>query len=70
MSFGFMFGWALIIERVFNIGGLSQALLTAIFARDYLMVQSIVLVITAVFVAANWIADTVNRFLNPRIGGT
>jgi peptide/nickel transport system permease protein len=70
MSFGFMFGWALIIERVFNIGGLSQALLTGIFARDYLMVQSIVLVITAVFVVANLLADILNRFLNPRIGGT
>ena len=57
MSFGYMFGWALIIEQVFNIAGMSRALLSAIFRRDYLMIENVVLVITAVFLAANLIAD-------------
>ena len=67
MSFGYMFGWALIVEQVFNIAGMSRALLTAIFARDYLMVQAIVLVITAIFLAANLVADVLYRVLNPRL---
>ena len=37
MSFGYMFGWALIIESVFNISGLSRALLTAIQQRDFVL---------------------------------
>jgi peptide/nickel transport system permease protein len=34
VSFGHMFGWALIIEQIFNIDGMSHALLTAIQQRD------------------------------------
>ena len=67
MSFGYMFGWALIIEQVFNIAGMSRSLLTAIFDHDYLTVQAIVLVITAVFLLANTVADLLYRALDPRI---
>jgi peptide/nickel transport system permease protein len=67
MSFGYMFGWALIIEQVFNIAGMSRALLSAIFQHDYLMVESIVLVITAIFLLANVAADLLYRVLDPRI---
>ena len=67
ISFGHMFGWALIIEQIFNIGGMSRALLTAINQRDYYMVQTVVIVFTIVFVIANLIADLVNARLNPRL---
>jgi peptide/nickel transport system permease protein len=67
MSFGHMFGWALIIEQVFNIDGLSRALLTAIQQRDYAMVQAVVMVFTLVFVIANICADVLNASLNPRL---
>lgn len=69
MSVGYMFGWAIIIEQVFNIAGLSRALLAALFQRDYYMVQAVVLVITAVFVSANLIAEILYRVLNPRLRG-
>lgn len=67
MSYGYMFGWALVIEHVFNIAGMSRALLNAIFRRDYQVVQAIVLIITAVFLAANLSADLLYRWLNPRL---
>jgi peptide/nickel transport system permease protein len=67
MSFGYMFGWAVIIEMIFNLPGMSQALLTAIFQRDYPMVQAIVMVITLVFVIASILSDLVQRALNPRL---
>ena len=67
MSFGYMFGWALIVEQVFNVPGMSRALLTAIFRRDYDVIQSIVLVITALFLAANLVADGLYRVLDPRL---
>jgi peptide/nickel transport system permease protein len=69
MSVGYMFGWAIVIEQVFNIAGLSRALLAAIFQRDYYMVQAVVLVITAVFIGANLIADILYMVLNPRVRG-
>jgi peptide/nickel transport system permease protein len=67
MSFGYMFGWALIIEQVFNIAGMSRALLSAVFRRDYLMIENVVLVITAVFLAANLVADLLYGWLDPRL---
>jgi len=67
VSFGHMFGWALIIEQVFNINGLSHALLVAIQARDYALVQAVVMVFTLVFVCANLCADLLNATLNPRL---
>ena len=70
MSFGYMFGWALIIEQVFNINGLSRTLLTAIQERDFVLVQGIVMVFTLVFVIANLLADIANAWLNPRLAMT
>jgi peptide/nickel transport system permease protein len=67
MSFGYMFGWALIIEQVFNIDGLSRTLLTAIQERDFVLVQGIVMVFTLIFVVANLLADLANAWLNPRL---
>ena len=67
MSFGYMFGWALIIEAVFNINGLSHSLLTAIQFRDFALVQAIVMVFTVVFILANLLADIANAWLNPRL---
>lgn len=67
VSFGHMFGLALIIERVFNIGGMSRALLTAIQQRDYALVQAVVMMFTIIFVLANLVADLLNAWLNPRL---
>lgn len=67
MSFGYMFGWALIVEYLFNLPGMSNALLTAINNRDYTIVQGVVFVLTLVFIAANLVADLLNAWLNPRL---
>ncbi len=67
MSCGYMFGWAIVIEQVFNIPGICRALLAAIFARDYNLVQAAVLVITVAFVSLNILADVAYRLLNPRV---
>ena len=67
MSCGYMFGWAIVIEQVFNIPGISRALLAAIFSRDYNLVQAAVLVVTTAFVCLNILADVTYRLLNPRV---
>jgi peptide/nickel transport system permease protein len=66
MSYGYMFGWALIVEQIFNLPGVSRALLTAIFQRDYPTVQAIVLVITTIFIASNTCADLLQGYLDPK----
>jgi peptide/nickel transport system permease protein len=67
VSFGHMFGWALIIEQIFNIGGMSRALLTAIQQRDYALVQAVVMMFTVIFVVTNLLADIANAWLSPRL---
>ncbi|HSV54995.1 MAG TPA: ABC transporter permease [Burkholderiaceae bacterium] len=69
MVYGYMFGWALIVEQVFSLPGVSRDLLAAIFSRDYPTVQAIVLVITVIFVASNTLADVLQRALSPRLSG-
>lgn len=66
MSYGYMFGWALIVEQIFNLPGLSRALLAAIFQRDYPTVQAIVLVITTIFILSNTCADLLHGYLDPK----
>ncbi|MBW6399257.1 ABC transporter permease [Roseomonas sp. HJA6] len=68
MAFGYMFGWALIVEYLFNLPGMSNGLLTAITSRDYTLVQAIVLVFTMLFILSNLVADLINAMLNPRLG--
>ncbi|MFM0505024.1 ABC transporter permease [Paraburkholderia caffeinilytica] len=70
MSYGYMFGWALIVEQIFNLPGVSRALLTAIFQRDYPTVQAIVLVITTIFIASNTCADVLHGYLDPKANRT
>ncbi|PUA18425.1 ABC transporter permease [Glaciimonas sp. PCH181] len=65
LIYGYMFGWALIIEQVFNLPGMSRALLTAILQKDYPMVQAVVLVITAIFITANTLSDLLGKLINP-----
>jgi peptide/nickel transport system permease protein len=67
MSFGYMFGWALIVEYLFNIPGMSNALLTAVGQRDYFTMQAVVYVFTIIFIASNLAADLLNRQLNPKL---
>lgn len=67
MSFGYMFGWALVIEYVFNIPGISNALLSAIGNRDFNVVQAVVFIFTLVFILSNLAADMLNAWLNPKL---
>jgi peptide/nickel transport system permease protein len=67
MACGYMFGWAIVIEQVFNIPGICRALLAAIFSRDYHLVEAAVLVVTFAFVSLNFLADVAYRLLNPRV---
>lgn len=67
MACGYMFGWAIVIEQVFNLPGICRALLAAVFARDYNLVQGTVLVISFAFIVLNLLADVSYRVLNPKI---
>ena len=64
-TFGFMMAGGAMVEFVFSIPGLGTMLITALNARDTITINACVLVIAAIFVLVNFLADIVNAMLNP-----
>jgi peptide/nickel transport system permease protein len=62
-----LIGGALIIEQLFTLPGLGTALGTAIFQKDFLVVQGVVLVIAVGFVLVNFLVDLLYAVLDPRV---
>ena len=58
--------YAVIIEIIFNVPGVGLALVDAVRARDYPVVQGIVLLSGLLVVALTFIADVANGWLDPR----
>jgi len=67
LSLAGLLGGLVITETVFSISGIGRLLTTAIFAKDYPIVQGVILLITFIFVLANLIVDVLYTFLDPRI---
>ena len=62
-----IFGGAIITEQVFKVNGLGQLLITAIYASDVPMVQTLTFIFALLIVAFNIIADILYSVLDPRI---
>lgn len=63
----FLLGGTLIIERIFDIPGMGRYLLDVLERRDYVTVQSIVLVFAAIVMVLNFVVDLSYTWLDPRI---
>lgn len=64
---GVLLGGNMIIETVFSWPGLGRLVVSAIFNRDYAVVQGAVLLYAVTFVAANLAVDIIYTYLNPKI---
>ena len=60
-------GGTVVVESVFSLPGLGRLLLVAVEQRDIVLLQGIVMFITAVVVITSLIIDIAVMFLNPRI---
>ncbi|MCO8128837.1 ABC transporter permease [Acidimicrobiia bacterium EGI L10123] len=67
VQFGALIGGSIIVEQIFALPGMGNYLLNAIYERDYIVVQGVVVVIAASFVIVNFAVDIVYRLLDPRI---
>jgi peptide/nickel transport system permease protein len=63
----FLIGGTVVIENVFNIPGLGQALIRGVLTRDYFVVQAVTLVLACGIVITNFIVDVVTVMLDPRV---
>ena len=66
IQFGVLLGGAIIVETVFGLPGVGKLVVTAINQRNYTVVQGAVLVIAALFIAINLLADLASTWLDPR----
>ncbi len=67
LQFGFVLSGAVVVEVVFQRPGLGTLLVDAVFARDYPVVQGVVLVTAVAFVITNQLVDLAYVILDPRI---
>jgi len=67
LQLGLLLSGAVLTETVFALPGIGQLVVTSILARDYPVVQGIVIVAAFLFVMVNLGVDVLYALLNPRI---
>ena len=67
LQFGTLLGGAVLTETTFAWPGLGRLLVSAITARDYPVIQGIVIVFAAMFVVVNLVTDLLYVAVDPRI---
>ena len=64
---GSVIAGTVIIEVIFLVPGMGRLLITAIFNRDFPMIQGIIMMITVFVLCVNLVTDLLYAWLNPRI---
>jgi peptide/nickel transport system permease protein len=67
INIGFVVGGSILIEQIFRYEGIGLKLLDSIHSRDYTVMQGIFLIITISVIAANYFADILYSWIDPRI---
>lgn len=64
---GYLVGGLVVIERIFNYPGVGFLLYRAAVQKDFIVLQTSILIVGAVYVVATLVADILYSVLNPRI---
>lgn len=70
LELAMLLGGTVIVETIFGWPGLSSLLMSGVEARDYPVVQGVVLVIAAMTIVINLAVDVAYRVIDPRIGAS
>jgi len=70
LSIGTLIGGTLVVEYLFAIPGIGKRIFSAIYQRDFMMVQGITILITAFYVIINTVVDLAYLVVDPRIRRT
>ncbi|QDL93970.1 ABC transporter permease (plasmid) [Paroceanicella profunda] len=66
-GFALLISGVVVTESVFNIPGLGRLTVDSIFARDYPVIQALILLTSGIYVAVNLLIDLSYSLLDPRI---
>ena len=58
---------SMVVEAIFNLGGLGSKFVSAITNRDYTLIMATTIFLATVMVIANLITDIVYKIVDPRI---
>ena len=67
LNVGTLIGGAIVVEVIFGIPGMGQKIGQAIFSREYIELQSYVVIIAFLFVLINFFIDFLYSVVDPRI---
>jgi peptide/nickel transport system permease protein len=67
LQLGGLLGGAILTETIFGLPGMGTVMVTSIYARDYPVLQTAVVLIALIFVFVNLIVDISYAYLDPRI---
>lgn len=67
LQFGYLLGWVVLVETVFNWPGIGLYLYDSIQSLDYAPIMAVTLLISATFIAVNLMADLLYPVLDPRL---
>ena len=66
LSFLYLAGGVVVVEYMFNYPGLGQALVSAVSDRDIPVIQFVVLILAAFYIAVNILTDVISLAASPR----
>ena len=67
INIGRLIGGTVIVESIFALPGIGRLLVGAIYARDFIILQGVVLFVAVGFVIVNFVVDLLYAVLDPRI---
>lgn len=67
INVGFLVGGTMVVEQVFGLPGLGSLMVEAIGRRDFVLVQSVTLVLAVMVILVNLAADLLHARLDPRV---
>jgi len=67
LEFAFLMGGLVVTEQVFNLNGIGKLFVESVTNQDYVMTQSLVMLVVTIFVLVNLVVDILYAVLDPRI---
>jgi peptide/nickel transport system permease protein len=67
LNVGILLGGSFIIETIFALPGVGALAVNAIYSKDYLVVQGVVLFVTICYVLINFVVDLLYSVVDPRV---
>jgi len=67
MQLGTLIGGQVVVEQLFNYPGLGRLLVEGATERDYSVVQSLILLVAALYVVINLLMEVLHAMLDPRV---